>query len=331
MEDDSDFSDSNNNISSGEDDLLFEKNVTEGVELGYDVGATECNEDGHAVTMHDEDHEFDDLECPSSEELLSGVSSDDEVDYRFSEFTADMDIRDPRFEVGQLFNSIQDFRKVLRTYGAINGYNVKCKANDEKRVQGICKLGCEWRIWASKMNNSDTVQVKSYTPSHTCSQDQYNRHCNYIFIVHRYIEQFKVDSELKTKSMQATVKEDLKVNITRNVAWKARRYAKQLINGTIEEQFTGLRSYAAEVLRTNPGSTVMIALTGQVFQRIYVCFSACKSRFQQGCRKIIGVDGCHLRGVWRGIMLTAVSLDANDCIYPVAYAVVQKENTVAWR
>ncbi|CAA2961648.1 Hypothetical predicted protein [Olea europaea subsp. europaea] len=71
MEDDSDFSDSDKNILSGEDDLLFEKNETEGVELGYDVGATECNEDGHAATMHDEDHEFDDLECPSSEELLS--------------------------------------------------------------------------------------------------------------------------------------------------------------------------------------------------------------------------------------------------------------------
>ncbi|CAA3014530.1 Hypothetical predicted protein [Olea europaea subsp. europaea] len=76
----------------------LKKNVTEGAELGYDVGATKCNEDGHAVTMHDKDHEFDDLECPSSEELLSGVSSDDEVGYRFSEFTVDMDMRYPRFE-----------------------------------------------------------------------------------------------------------------------------------------------------------------------------------------------------------------------------------------
>ncbi|XP_022872985.1 uncharacterized protein LOC111391931 [Olea europaea var. sylvestris] len=281
--------------------------------------------------MHDEDHEFDDLKCPSSEELLPGMSSDDEVGYQFLKFTTDMDMRDPQFEVGQLFSSIQDFRKALQTYGAINGYNVKCKVKDEKRVQGIYKLGCEWRVWASKMNNSDTVQVKSYTPSHTYSRDQYNRHCNYIFIVHRYIEQFKVDPEWKTKSMQATVKEDLKLNITRNVAWKAIRYAKQLINGTIEEQFAGLRSYAVEVLRTNPGSTVMIALTGQVFQGLFICFSACKSGFQHGLRKIIGVDRCHLRGVWGGIMFTAVHLDANDCIYPVAYAVVRKENTIAWR
>lgn len=138
-----------------------------------------------AMRQLHKDHEFDDLECPSSEELLSGTSSEDEFGYRFSEVTADMGMQDPQFEVGQLFGSVQDLIKALRTYGAINGYNVKCKTNDERRVQDTCKLGCEWRIWATKMNNSDTVQVKSYKPSHTCSRDQYNLHCNYIFIVHQ--------------------------------------------------------------------------------------------------------------------------------------------------
>lgn len=88
---------------------------------------------------------------------------------------------------------MQEFRKVIRTYGAINEYSVKCKVNDENRVQGICKSDCQWRIWAFKMNNSDTVQVKSYTPQHTCSRNQCNRHCNYIFIIHPYVEQSKAD------------------------------------------------------------------------------------------------------------------------------------------
>ncbi|XP_022872517.1 uncharacterized protein LOC111391518 [Olea europaea var. sylvestris] len=261
------------------------------------------NDSDNDISSDADDPDIDDMEYPSIEELLSGVSSDDEVGYRFSEFRAEMDMRDPKFEVGQLFNSIQEFRKAIWAYGAVNGYNIKCKANDERRVQGIRKSECKWRIWASKMNNSETVQN----------------------------QQFKVDPEWKTKSMQATIKEDLKVNITRNVAWKARTYAKQLINRTIEEQFVSLRSYATKVLRTNPGSTVMIGLSGQVFQGIYICFSACKLGFQHGCRKIIGVDGCHLWGVWASILLTAVGLDANDCIYPIAYVVVQKENKIAWR
>lgn len=209
-EDDTDFNDSNNDIWSSEDDMLFDKNVTEGIELDCEGRTTEREEDDCTIVGHDEYHEDDDLEYPSSEELLSDISSEDEVGYLFPEFMAETDMRDPKFQLGQLFSSVQECRKAIRTYGAVNGYNVKCKANDERRVQGICKSGCTWRIWASKMNNSETVQVKLYTPQHTCTRDQYNRHCNYIFIVHRYIEQFKAGPEWKTKSMQATIKEDLK-------------------------------------------------------------------------------------------------------------------------
>ncbi|XP_022899367.1 uncharacterized protein LOC111412673 [Olea europaea var. sylvestris] len=312
-EDDFDFNDFDNAISSGEGNLEFDKNVTEGIELGCDGGATEQDEDDYAGMEHNEDQEADDLECPSFEELLLAISSDDEVGYRFPEFSSEMDIRDPYFQIGQLFSSVKEFRKAIRTYSAVNGYNVKCKVNDERRVQGTCKAECKWRIWVSKINNLDTVQMKSYIPEHTCSRDQYNHHCTYTLIVNRYFEQFKADPEWKMESMQTTVKEDLKINITRNVAWKARRYAKQMINGTIEEQFVGLRSYAAEVLRSNPGSTCL------------------QEGFQLGCRKIIRVDGCHLHIVWGGILLTVVGLDVNDCIYPIAYAVVEKENTIALR
>ncbi|CAA3000651.1 Hypothetical predicted protein [Olea europaea subsp. europaea] len=54
------------------------RNVTEGIELGCDGGATEQDEDDYAGTEHNEDQEADDLECPSFEELLSTISSDDE-------------------------------------------------------------------------------------------------------------------------------------------------------------------------------------------------------------------------------------------------------------
>ncbi|CAA2989170.1 Hypothetical predicted protein [Olea europaea subsp. europaea] len=79
--DDSDFNYSDNAISSGEDNLEFDKNVIEGIELGCDGGATEQDEDDYAGTEHNKDQEADDLEYPSSEEQLSAISSDDEVGY----------------------------------------------------------------------------------------------------------------------------------------------------------------------------------------------------------------------------------------------------------
>ncbi|XP_021750443.1 uncharacterized protein LOC110716118 [Chenopodium quinoa] len=63
---------------------------------------------------------------------------------------------------------------------------------------------------------------------------------------------------------------------------------------------------------------------------MYVCFGACKFGFKRGCRPVIGVDGCHLKGAFPGMILVAVSLDGNNNIYPVAWAVVEVENKDSW-
>ena len=48
------------------------------------------------------------------------------------------------------------------------------------------------------------------------------------------------------------------------------------------------------------------------------------------CRPIISVDGCYLKGSYRGKMLVAVTKDANNSILPVAYAIVDEESSHSW-
>ncbi|MFQ6629262.1 hypothetical protein Gotur_007399, partial [Gossypium turneri] len=38
-------------------------------------------------------------------------------------------------------------------------------------------------------------------------------------------------------------------------------------------------------------------------------------------RRIIRLDGCWLKGYCGGHLLAAIGVDANDCIYPVAFVV----------
>ena len=63
---------------------------------------------------------------------------------------------------------------------------------------------------------------------------------------------------------------------------------------------------------------------------MYVCLQACKDGFKVGCKKIISLDGCFLKRYYGGHLLVAVGIDANDCIYPLAYAVVESENYDFW-
>ncbi|KAH7865072.1 hypothetical protein Vadar_001871 [Vaccinium darrowii] len=47
-------------------------------------------------------------------------------------------------------------------------------------------------------------------------------------------------------------------------------------------------------------------------------------------RPFIGVDGCHLKGPYGGVLISAVALDGNNGLFPLAVAVVESENNDSW-
>ncbi|KAL0394980.1 UNVERIFIED_CONTAM: hypothetical protein Slati_4464200 [Sesamum latifolium] len=58
--------------------------------------------------------------------------------------------------------------------------------------------------------------------------------------------------------------------------------------------------------------------------------SSSEEGFLSGCRPFIGVDGCHLKGPYGGVLLMAVGVDPNNNQFPLAYAVVMSENKDNW-
>ena len=67
-----------------------------------------------------------------------------------------------------------------------------------------------------------------------------------------------------------------------------------------------------------------------LFRRFFVSFEAQKLGFLNGCRPFIGVDGCHLKGPYEGVLLSVVCLDANNDIFPLAVAICEGENADSW-
>ncbi|XP_070003484.1 uncharacterized protein LOC142168367 [Nicotiana tabacum] len=111
---------------------------------------------------------------------------------------------------------------------------------------------------------------------------------------------------------------------------------KQRVEGGRER--ISVEDYIYELKRTNPGSLIHVKLTeneianrSYIFHRIYICFAARKEGFKASCRKIVGVDSCWLKGPMYGTQLSIeVGLDANNNIFPIAYAVVEKETRDTW-
>ncbi|XP_021979257.1 uncharacterized protein LOC110875368 [Helianthus annuus] len=68
----------------------------------------------------------------------------------------------------------------------------------------------------------------------------------------------------------------------------------------------------------------------KTFFRIFVCFDALKKGFLAGYRKLLCLDGCFLKTFLGGMLLAAIRRDANDQMYPLAWAVVEGENNDSW-
>ena len=118
--------------------------------------------------------------------------------------------------------------------------------------------------------------------------------------------------------------------------YHVRTRAKELIQGSIKDQYSKLWEYCAEVRRMNPGSSIILKCSSEAgdtnpkFMRLYICLHALKKGWKEGCRRIIGLDGCFIKGYHTGKLLTAVGVDPNNQMYPIAYALVESECRDSW-
>ncbi|VVA33625.1 PREDICTED: transposon, partial [Prunus dulcis] len=101
--------------------------------------------------------------------------------------------------------------------------------------------------------------------------------------------------------------------------------ANERIQGSIEEQYSKLWDYCEELKRQNLGSTVLVktSLRGDdpIFSRLYIYFAQLRKGFIEGCRTMVGFDGAFIKGQHLGQLLSAVGIDANNGIFPIAFAV----------
>jgi len=94
--------------------------------------------------------------------------------------------------------------------------------------------------------------------------------------------------------------------------------------GNYKKKYAKLWDYAEELREKNPGSTITLKVekpdmhSKALFERMYICFAACKKGFLSGCRQVVGLDGCFLKGICQGQILCAIGRDANDQMFPIA-------------
>jgi len=126
-----------------------------------------------------------------------------------------------------------------------------------------------------------------------------------------------------------------KYTISYAKAWRAKQKVLEMRFGTYEASYDNLPRLLATIVCHNPGSYYDIKSfpsqsgSANILQRVFFCLDACVQAFQH-CRPILCIDGTFLTGKYKGQILTAIGIDGNNQVLPVAFAFVESENADSW-
>ncbi|XP_074274099.1 uncharacterized protein LOC141597532 [Silene latifolia] len=242
-----------------------------------------------------------------------------------------LDWIDTTFSVEQKFENAVEFRKEIIDYCARNGVDVKYTKNHKNKVGVRCKDdNCKWKIWASIPKNKRHFEVKTYHGVHSCGRKNKVKKITYKWIPRHYLSKFKSNPYMKLQEITDSVWNEHGLKVSVHMAFRAKKCALNLIVGEYKEQYGMLNSYAAEIYRSDHNNTIKFQLNANVFHRMYICFATLKEGFLAGCRPFISIDGCWFKGPYGGQLLVAVGRDENNQMFPIAWAVVDVENTESW-
>ena len=255
----------------------------------------------------------------------------------------DLDIDDDGKGIyqGKVYASKEDCQIGFAIYAIKNQFHFKqTRTKWNYFVLSCSDEKCDWRILATVMNGTGYYEIKKAQLQHTCSVDtrrQYMKKATSKVIASVFKAKYSEASAGPVPmDLQQLVLEDLRVSASYKKCWRARESAITDVGGSDEESYSNLAEYLHLLKLTNPGTITHIETEPDIederkerFLYMFLAFGASIQVFKH-LRRVLVVDGTHLKGKYKGVLLTASGQDANFQVYPLAFAVVDSENDDAW-
>ncbi|CAI9288651.1 unnamed protein product [Lactuca saligna] len=195
--------------------------------------------------------------------------------------------------LGMRFSNPMELKICLTNYAVKNGYNLYFEKNDSQRLLVRC----------CKENKNPSCPFRLWA-SWMSSERSFQ--IKSLVDEHNYSKVFKLGSIVTYK-------------------WIGMHFKNQLLKNPI----MSIRKMKAKV---STKFNLIVSVTQCRNARRYALDEIEGSLIEHyACRRVIGVDGCFLKGICRGQLLAAMGRDANNHIFPIAWAVVEVENKETWK
>ncbi|XP_049397436.1 uncharacterized protein LOC125861621 [Solanum stenotomum] len=288
----------------------------------------ECEYGTDAETESDDDQSSDDEYNFDELELIKMLKSK-EVNVDLSHYK--------ELHPSMTFKDLNEARKIVNLYSLANSKPIVVEKSDRTRLRYKCMIGCPFVLLISQDGKGPGFKVKTLKINHNCEDAFKNPRACTSTLAQYFKSKLQNNPQYKLKDMRKDLKDQFNLNARTSKLKRAKRMAFQKLQGSFLDDFNRIEAYANELRLSNPGSDIVINLSKDAleqskrkFLRMYICFNALKLGWKEGLRPFIGLDRTFLKGQCKGQLLVAMTQDSQNCLYPLAWAVVDKETTRTW-
>lgn len=261
-----------------------------------------------------------------------------------------------QFQLFLCFRDVSQFREALSRLHIVQVRNYHFHRNTPDRIIVWCNVreefGCQFYMVASKITNEQTFCIKKLELEHTCPTNPASSRVNSKWLSTAFVDNYRSDINTGISTVQDQAKKAFGVEVPKRMAYRARTKAREIVLGDHKKQYYRLRDYLQTVIDVNPGSRCIVTtVTGPTedqieamkkgrvvnisyaprFHGLFFCVNAAREGFLAGCRPFLGLDGCFIKLTTGAQILAATGRDGNNNIFPIAWAVVAKEDTENWQ
>ncbi|VFQ74346.1 unnamed protein product [Cuscuta campestris] len=238
---------------------------------------------------------------------------------------------------GDIFSCKEDFLRVMKDYIIQKGISLRKMKNDRRRYTQTCKnKECKFRIHASVLVDGHSWMIKSICEDHVCSVKEHHKRAGATWVATRLLEDFRNNKDMNVGTAQKIILKKFSTHLPDYTCWRALRSMRSMVEGRHGDGYKMLPQYMEVFIEKNRDSQCFIRWqdigpgVNPIFRRCQICIGSSITAFKQHCRPLIGIDACHLKGPYQGVLLTAMALDGNNGQFPLAYGVADCEDETEW-
>ncbi|XP_058189190.1 uncharacterized protein LOC131306780 [Rhododendron vialii] len=237
---------------------------------------------------------------------------------------------------GQLFDSPDLFKQSVLLFAASNKFSFNYLDNSRTYYRLVCKVvGCPWKLTAKCEGSTDLVRIIMFRNEHLHNVEDASNY-KLTFRSKQVGLLFKNRIVDKPGYLPRDICRDFEHTfqccLNYSQGWRAKEKAKEAITGPPSMTFHLVPWMCRRLVEAIPNTRAIWTSTNEgKFKQLFVSYGCSIAAFRKGyLRPVLKLDAYFLTGYYRGHVISASAHDADDGLYPLAYAIVSSENDEDW-